>query len=331
MSDVHFMMNDWNVPPMSTFGIRCAGHEGAGVVVKVGENVRDWKVGDRGGLKPLYDTCGQCEQCYKGEENYCAKGMYTGLVANGTYQEYVVSPARYTSRIPEGVSDYVAGPIMCSASTMHRALIDSDLKPGQFCVFPGGGGGVGIQGVQLARIMGIRAIVVDSGEAKEKMSKECGAETFIDFKKVQDVPAEVVKACGGIGAHGVIVTGYQAYKDAIAYTGRRVGASVICVALRKFDLTPSWLAKLLLIFWPIAPKGYMELGTEPGIFAFRKLKVTGSIVGTMQDTVACLEYAQRGLLKQICEVRGVSAFPESVEQLRRGEIAGRVVIDFNKE
>jgi propanol-preferring alcohol dehydrogenase len=49
----------------------------------------------------------------------------------------------------------------------------------------------------------------------------------------------------------------------------------------------------------------------------------------MQDTAAALEYAQRGLLKQICEVRGLSKLPESVQQLRRGEIAGRVVIDFN--
>ncbi len=43
------------------------------------------------------------------------------------------------------------GPIMCSASTMHRALIESGLGPGSWVVFPGGGGGVGIQGVQLAK------------------------------------------------------------------------------------------------------------------------------------------------------------------------------------
>lgn len=47
--------------------------------------------------------------------------------------------------------DEVAGPIMCAASTMHRALIDSGLKSGNWVVFPGGGGGVGTQGVQLAK------------------------------------------------------------------------------------------------------------------------------------------------------------------------------------
>ncbi|KAK5722482.1 hypothetical protein LTR15_005712 [Elasticomyces elasticus] len=78
MSDVHFMMNDWAVPPMSHFGTTCAGHEGAGVVVKVGSKVTDWKVGDRGGVKPLWDVCHNCQECWNGRENYCQKGVYTG-------------------------------------------------------------------------------------------------------------------------------------------------------------------------------------------------------------------------------------------------------------
>jgi len=121
----------------------------------------------------------------------------------GTYQQYITSPAKYTSRIPDGVPDEVAGPIMCSASTMHRALIDSRLKPGNWVVFPGGGGGVGIQGVQLAKAMGMRPIVIDGGEAKEKLSMEMGAEAFIDFTKTKDVAEEVKRIAGGVGAHGV--------------------------------------------------------------------------------------------------------------------------------
>lgn len=86
------------------------------------------------------------------------------------------------------MNDYVAGPIMCSASTMHRALIDSRLKASQFVVFPGGGGGVGIQGVQLAKAMGMRPIVIDCGDAKRKLSLEMGAEEFVDFVYVHSLP-----------------------------------------------------------------------------------------------------------------------------------------------
>ena len=55
------------------------------------------------------------------------------------------SPERYTTVIPDGVSDYIAGPVMCSASTIYTSLKESGLRPGQWAVFPGGGGGVGIQ------------------------------------------------------------------------------------------------------------------------------------------------------------------------------------------
>ena len=128
MSDIHYMMNDWAMPKMSDFGVRCAGHEGAGVVVKVGTKCQDsWKVGDHVGIKPLLDVCRNCEQCWNGRENYCGKALYTGIAVPGTYQQYVVSPAIYTSRPPDGVPDEVAGLIMCSASTIHRALIESGL------------------------------------------------------------------------------------------------------------------------------------------------------------------------------------------------------------
>ncbi len=57
----------------------------------------------------------------------------------------------------------------------------------------------------------MRPIVVDSGE-KEKFCKDCGAEEFVDFTKEKDVAAKVREIAGGVGAHGVLVTAYQAYK-----------------------------------------------------------------------------------------------------------------------
>ena len=72
----------------------------------------------------------------------------------GSYKQYISSPERYTTLIPDGVSDYVAGPIMCSAATIYTSIKASKLRPGQWAIFPGGGGGVGIQGVQLAAAMG---------------------------------------------------------------------------------------------------------------------------------------------------------------------------------
>lgn len=77
------MLGDVAAPPMSLFNTRCAGHEGAGVVVKLGANVKSWKVGDRAGVKPVWDVCGKCEMCWEGKENYCGKKVLTALAVNG--------------------------------------------------------------------------------------------------------------------------------------------------------------------------------------------------------------------------------------------------------
>ena len=95
---------------------------------------------------------------------------------------------------------------MCSASTTFTALRSSGLQSGDWAVFPGGGGGVGIQGVQLAHAMGMRPIVVDTGEERRELSKKMGAEHFVDFKEDSDPVKKVVELTGG-GAHGVFVTG----------------------------------------------------------------------------------------------------------------------------
>lgn len=112
------MLNDWAVPSMSSFGVKCAGHEGAGVIVKVGEEVTGFKVGQRAGFKPIQDVCHQCEYCRTGKDNYCLKGVLTGLHCDGmslaepsieevrgtenvyypgSYKQYVVCPENYTT------------------------------------------------------------------------------------------------------------------------------------------------------------------------------------------------------------------------------------------
>ena len=77
------MLNDWNLPSMSQLGTKCAGHEGAGVIVKVGEKVTAYKVGQRAGFKPIQDVCHACEYCRTGRETYCPKAVFTGGMCDG--------------------------------------------------------------------------------------------------------------------------------------------------------------------------------------------------------------------------------------------------------
>ena len=83
-SDVHFMSEDMGTPTMTAFGVRSPGHEGAGVVVKTGDNVTNFSIGDRVGIKPLMNVCRSCYLCWEGKENYCRKTVHTGLMVTGT-------------------------------------------------------------------------------------------------------------------------------------------------------------------------------------------------------------------------------------------------------
>ena len=200
---------------------------------------------------------------------------------------------------------------MCSASTMYQSLVESNLRAGSWVVFPGGGGGVGIQGVQLAKAMGMRPIVVDTGDSKRALAMKMGAEAFVDFKEAENAAQAVIDVADGVGVHGVFITAPAAYKTAVSFIGDRVGAIVMCIGL--------------------PPVGSMILGADPCQYIFKNLTIKGTLVGSRRDTAAALDFARRGLLKQISEVYPINRMPEAVEKLRKGQVAGRIVVNFNWE
>lgn len=150
------------------------------------------------------------------------------------------------------------------------------MKPGQWIVLPGAGGGLGHFAIQYARAMGMRVIAIDGGEAKEKMCKDLGAEAFIDFRNTKDIAAEIMKITT-YGAHGVIVTAAtkEAYASAASFL--RPGGTAVAVGLPK-DAT-------------------VLAGAPPLMMALRRLNVVGSVVGSLKDVEEALDFTARGLVK----------------------------------
>lgn len=307
LSDHHFMKGDWGIPMVCG----TAGHEGSGVVCQLGPEVDPevWKVGDRAGLKPVFDVCHECVYCREGMETHCDKAVFTGGAADGSYAQYVLSPARYTTRIPEGVPDAMAGPILCSGATVYTALKNTGARPGQWVVIPGGGGGVGHMGVQYAKALGLRVIAIDTGDEKRAMCMRLGAEHFVDFMTSGDVVAEVKKLTGGVGAHAVVVTGGTpgAYKGAADFL--RKGGVQVCIGL------------------PAA--GTAMAGADPLSMIFNKLSIKGSLVGNQADTDEALDFAARGLIKPHITVIPFADLGKGLALLVASKVAGRLVVDFN--
>lgn len=211
---------------------------------------------------------------------------------------------------------------------MYSALRKANLLAGDFAVFPGGGGGVGLQGVQLASIMGFRPIVIDTGADRRELCLKRGAEAFIDFKEVKDVAAEVVRICDGIGAHGIFVTAPAAYKYALDCVGDRVGATLMCIGLRKLDALAA--GNRASANASIAPAGSTFLSAEPLTFVRKNLSIRGSLVSSRAETAKVLQFAARGVLQPIhTAVYPIDKLPEAVQKIRHGDATGRSVVDFN--
>ncbi|KPI39411.1 Alcohol dehydrogenase 1 [Cyphellophora attinorum] len=314
-SDLHYMLEDLPSLHMKTqYGIDSPGHEGIGHVVALGSNVAkesvpEIKLGDRVGLKPVWSSCGMCELCCDEREMYCVKSVQTGLHVAGTYQQYVLGRMEHVVRIPDGVDGSVAAPVMCAGATIYRGITEAGLKPGQWVIFSGAGGGVGHMGVLYAKAMGMRVIAIDGGADKGKMCLSIGADHFIDFLETPDLVSEVQKLTDGLGAHGLIVTASssKAYVGGLALL--RTSGVMMCIGIVPVTDIPSVADPLSL------------LGGNK--------KVMGTIVGTRSDARKALDYCARGLVKPHVTEYSWSQLPEAVDKLRKGQVAGRCVVKFD--
>ena len=150
------------------------GHEIAGVIDKLGAGVDGLRVGERVALHYLL-TCGQCDYCNRGLEQFCSSGRMLGKDAHGGYAEFVVAAARNAIPVAEAVSMAEAAIMMCSSATAFHALHQARMSAGEsVAVF--GAGGLGMSAVQLARACGASAVfAVDVDVAKLEAAASCGA------------------------------------------------------------------------------------------------------------------------------------------------------------
>ncbi|KAL8720393.1 MAG: hypothetical protein Q9225_002745 [Loekoesia sp. 1 TL-2023] len=275
-SDMGVMEKSWLALPYPTQKGQVGGHEGVGVVVKMGPATERAvvKVGQRVGVKWVAGNCGSWRGG-GGGKGELGKKRVDGRYRPGTFQQYVVSQADYVTPIPDNLKSEDAAPMLCAGVTTYAALRRSQAKSGQWVVILGAGGGH--IAVQLAsRGMAMRVIGIDAG-SKEKLVRDCGAEHFIDVSKHDDksITEEVVKTAGGLGASAVIVctSSNKAYAQSIDML--RFGGTVVCVGVPEG--TPEPIASAL-----------------PGKLVFKSVTITSVAVGNRRDAIEVMDFAARG-------------------------------------
>jgi propanol-preferring alcohol dehydrogenase len=117
-TDLHIVDGELKLPKLPLV----LGHQIAGTIIELGEEVSDFKVGDRIGVPWLGGSCGVCTYCRAGKENLCDQAIYTGYQIDGGYAEYCVANAQFIFPIPTSYPDLQAAPLLCAGLIGYRCL-----------------------------------------------------------------------------------------------------------------------------------------------------------------------------------------------------------------
>lgn len=279
------------------------GHEIAGVVDEVGAGVRSRAVGDRV-LVYYYAGCGECEWCSRGEENLCGqlRAEY-GFFNDGGYAEHIVVPERNAVPLPDSVSFEAAAPIGCGVTTAIHACNLAGVREGDVVVVYGAGG-VGFGLIQIARLRGARVVAVGRSPAKLDLARELGADLTVDASASPDVAAEVREWTKGRGADAVfeLVATAETMGPAARMLAKRGRLVFIGYSQDRFDIHP------------------IEL-------VIGETSVMGSVGNTLAELEEAVRLVGEGRVRTLVDrVIPLERFEEGLDALRRGEVAGRVVL-----
>ncbi|EFM12186.1 Alcohol dehydrogenase zinc-binding domain protein [Paenibacillus curdlanolyticus YK9] len=301
-SDIHSAWDEWGggMFPM------VPGHEIAGVVEAVGAAVTKFAVGDRVGVGCFVDSCGECEYCLKGEEQYCTKGVvgtynaldYEGNRTYGGYSQKIVVTERFVVRIPDSLELDVASPLLCAGITTYSPLKHWNAGPGKKVAIVGLGG-LGHLAVQYAHALGAEVTVLSQSMSKKAEAHELGA----DFYYATSDPAAFKELANRFD---LILNTVAANLDVNAY-----------LSLLRVDGT------LVNVGAPAEADSYHVFS-----LIMQRRSIAGSLVGGIQETQEMLDFsAQHGIGPKI-EIIRADQVDEAYQRILRSDVRYRFVIDI---
>ena len=173
---------------------RVPGHEIAGTVDAVGDDVDAWAAGERVGAGWHGGHCFTCEACRRGQFLQCENAEITGLTFDGGYAEYATVPAEALAAIPDELDAVDAAPLLCAGITTYNALRNSDARAGDLVAVVGVGG-LGHLAVQYAHAAGYETVAISRSPDKEPLARDLGADHFVNAAEAD--PAARLQELGG--------------------------------------------------------------------------------------------------------------------------------------
>ncbi|KAF1812766.1 alcohol dehydrogenase [Eremomyces bilateralis CBS 781.70] len=277
----------------------CPGHEPVGTVAELGEGVRGFAVGDRVGFMPASNTCLDCSECLSGQHRFCSGKTAVGFNGmQGGFTEYCVADPLSTVKIPDGLPDESAAPLLCAGVTAYGALKKvSQFQTGGTLLNIVGSGGVGHLAIMYAKAMGYRVHAFDIANDKLQLAKDSGAE-------------EVFNSMTG---------------DAATFE-KTLCTVVVSGAAPAYDLAFKITAKHGKVIAIGAPNGPVAVNILNMILNDLSLIATNQ--GTKDDLSKSLTLAASAGIKPVYQLRDISQINEGVEDMMKGKVNGRLVYKF---
>ncbi|WP_073664201.1 NAD(P)-dependent alcohol dehydrogenase [Pseudomonas aeruginosa] len=302
-SDLHTARNDWG---WSYYPI-VPGHEIVGRVIEVGSEVTRYRAGDHVAVGCMVDSCQECDQCQKGEEQLCREGnvqtygghdRITGEPTQGGYSKHIVVREAFCLRMPEGLDLSKAAPLLCAGITTYSPLRTWGVGPGSR-VGVIGLGGLGHMAVKLAVGLGADVTVLSRSSNKEADALALGADRLL----LSSDPEAMSKAASGFD---LIIDTVPVKHGLDPY-----------LPLLDVDGT-------LVIVGQVGPMD--EASTVPLLLGRRR--VAGSPIGGIRETQELLDFCAKKNILPDCEMIRMDQINEAFERMEKADVRYRFVIDM---
>lgn len=280
---------------------RSPGHEIAGWIDAVGEDVALWKRGDRVGVGWHGGHCFVCDPCRRGDFINCRNAKITAIHFDGGYQEYMIAPAEGVASIPDDLAAEDAAPLLCAGITVYNALRNSGARAGD-TVAVHGIGGLGHLGLQYARRMGFRTIAIGRGTDKAALAEKLGAHHYVDTNSGK--PAESLQKLGGAAV--ILATAPDSNSMSALFDG----------------LAPN--GKLMIVGASMDPLAISPMQTIGG-----RRSVQGWASGTAKDSEDTMQFSSLSGVRPMIEKYSLVKAADAYEQMITGRARFRVVLTMS--
>lgn len=303
-SDLHMARNDWG---WSNYPV-VPGHEIVGRVTRVGEKVKNFKVGDLVGIGCMVDSCRECQPCRHGLEQYCEAGhtltygsldRVDGMMTYGGYSKSYTVDQDFLLKVPENLDSRAVAPILCAGITVWSPLkhwqVGAGSKVGVI-----GLGGLGHMAIKLAKALGAEVTLFSRSPGKADDARRLGAGHVV-------ISTDEAQMASVANRFDVIIDtvpyehDVNAYLPTLALDGTLVLVGLVGETARKVATTPLLLGRRA---------------------------VAGSVIGGIRETQELLDFCGRHNIVSDVEIIKMADINRAYERMEKSDVKYRFVIDM---